>query len=144
MLAKQPERRYATPEQLIAELTALASSYGLEAASSSRLVWPSPVELQYTIWERHLPWIAPLAALLLLVAILGFIWSRDDGLDTPPPIVPAAGAVEPAAREDNASTKGESNAASKSAELSTEPDRVAAQPQADDRPSSKQGTEPSR
>jgi serine/threonine-protein kinase len=136
MLAKQPERRYATPEHLIAELTALAARYGLEAASSSRLVWPSPVELQYTFWERHLPWIAPLAALFLLVAILGFIWSRDDGLDTPPPIVPAAGAVEPADRDDSASTKGESKAASKSAELSTEPDGLPAQPQPDDRPSS--------
>src|SRR5262245_1306361 len=40
MLAKQPERRYATPEALIAELTAFAGRYGLEAASSSRLVWP--------------------------------------------------------------------------------------------------------
>jgi len=128
MLAKPPERRYATPEELIAELTALAARYGLEGASSSRLVWPLPVELQYTFWERHLPWIAPLAALFVLVAILGFIWSRDDGLDSPPPIVPATGALQPAA-DDGASNASEIGPAVKSTDdVPTESDRAAPQP----------------
>lgn len=130
MLAKQPEQRYAIPEELIGELTALAARYGLEGASSSRLVWPSPVELQYTFWERHLPWMAPLAALFVLVAILAFIWSRDDGLDAPPPIVPAANLPQPAAA-DAASKASEVSAV---ADVPTEPDQAAPQPheEADD------------
>jgi serine/threonine-protein kinase len=128
MLAKPPERRYATPEELIAELTTLAARYGLEGASSSRLVWPLPVELQYTFWERHLPWIAPLAALFVLVAILGFIWSRDDGLDSPPPIVPATSALQPAA-DDGASNASEIGPAVKSTDdVPTESDVAAPQP----------------
>lgn len=126
MLAKQPERRYSTPEELIAELTALAAKYGLEGASSSRLVWPSTVELQYTFWERHLPWIAPLAALFLLVAILGFIWSRDDGLDVPPPIVPASNVPQPAA-DDGAANASDVSPAAKGTDGPTEADQAQAQ-----------------
>ena len=122
MLAKQPERRFATPEELIAELTVFAGRYGLEAASSSRLVWPRPGEVQYTFWERHLPWIAPLAALFVLVAILGFIWSRDDGLDAPPPIIPATNAVESANREDGVSNAGQQNVPTKGGEPSADAD----------------------
>jgi serine/threonine-protein kinase len=101
MLAKSPQQRYSVPDQLMVELTAFAAQHGLVEAGSSRLVWLSPEHLKLSLWERHLPWIVPLTVLVLLIAALSFVWSRDADQAGPPPIhaaseIPAA-AEEPAA-----------------------------------------------
>ena len=112
MLAKSPQQRYATPDQLMVDLTAFAAQHGLVAAGSSRLVWLSPEHLKVPLWERHLPWIVPLAVLVLLIAALSFVWSHDADQAGPPAI--HASEIPPAAEEPTtASPDLGSNAASK-------------------------------
>jgi serine/threonine-protein kinase len=73
LMAKQRERRYQTPEQLVRDLLQIAGSLGLRSISPEGLVWlaaaPAPG------WERHLVWSLPVVALILVVAGLGW-WGQ--------------------------------------------------------------------
>jgi serine/threonine protein kinase len=120
MLAKAPEKRYAIPDELMADLTAFAGRHGLVAAPSSRFVWLSPGQLQMSFWERHLPWIVPLVALLLLIGAMSLIWSRDGDQAGPPPIhtaspsSPNGDAHQPTAEKENLPPAENSNSSANS------------------------------
>ena len=67
LLAKSPARRYQTPDALIADLLILSSQLGLESASSRGTVLVTPGVPVDSVLRRTLPWLIPIAILLLIV-----------------------------------------------------------------------------
>jgi len=81
MLAKDPRRRFQDPSELVEQFMALAEHVGLRPIGPSHRVWVAPQELSVSFLHRHLPWVAPIAALICIVVFLDFLWSspaRDD------------------------------------------------------------------
>jgi len=72
MLAKDPQRRYQQPAELIADLLHLGDQLGL-GRSEIRLAskWETTVD-EGSAWARFLPWFLPAA--LLLAVVLGLEW----------------------------------------------------------------------
>jgi serine/threonine-protein kinase len=84
LLAKTPAERYQQPLELIEELAQLGQFLGIplgevppprSALQPIRPQWP---------WQRHLPWMVPIATLLLVVLGLDIY-----GSNTPPPPAPS-------------------------------------------------------
>ena len=98
MMAKDPGRRYASPADLVGDLLALAEDIGLRPMSPTSRVWLVPQEEPPSLFQRHLPWLAPVAALVCIVVLLNYIWSlspRDDRLPPPPLDVATSSPKEP-------------------------------------------------
>lgn len=70
MMASDPKRRYANPDQLIHDLMLIAGTLGLRGVNPEGLVWMSSKPPKAGFWERHLYWIATAATLLLIVGAL--------------------------------------------------------------------------
>jgi serine/threonine-protein kinase len=70
LMAKERDRRYQTPEQLVRDLLTLAGSLGLEPTGAELEPWM--VHAHHTWWERHLVWLLP--ALGFVVVISGLAW----------------------------------------------------------------------
>jgi len=90
LLAKAPQSRYQLPDDLVADLLAVAARYGLEVPPPSAVHRLSAIPSEAPGWVRHLPWLLPLS--VLGVVVLGFALFgsvRDDG-SGPPPIRRAA------------------------------------------------------
>ena len=71
MLAKEPQRRYQSPGDLIADLLHLGDQIGLgrtELRLSSE--WSVAADDAPSVWARQVPWLVPLAVLLSLAAAL--------------------------------------------------------------------------
>ncbi len=84
LMAKDRDRRYQTPEQLVRDLLTVAGALGLRSVSPEGLVWMSAAP--QPSWERHLIWGIPTAALALVVA--GLVWFGQEPTATsfsPPP-----------------------------------------------------------
>ncbi len=84
MLAKDPRNRYQAASELLQDLTALARQLGLQPLSPSGQVWELPRPPRIPRLAHHLPWLAPTAALLLVVATM-HVWGRND--QPPPPLL---------------------------------------------------------
>lgn len=84
MLAKDPRRRYQDAAELVADLLALAELLGLQPSGAGRTVWITPRETRLSYLERHLPWIAPITALVCTVLVLDFLWAPPRGSDQGP------------------------------------------------------------
>jgi serine/threonine-protein kinase len=84
MLAKDPKHRFQEPGELIGELLVVADRLDLRPMTTGQF-WIAPQHQAMAFWERHLPWIAPVAALLLI--LLGLEWfgssSAPPGLMNP-------------------------------------------------------------
>ena len=82
MMAKDPRHRYASAAELVADLLLLAEQIGLRPMSPTSKIWLTPQEPQSSLFQRHLPWIAPATALVCIVVLLDLFWSssarRDD------------------------------------------------------------------
>ena len=78
-MAKDRDRRYQTPEQLVRDLLIVAGALGLRSLNPEGLVWmaatPPPA------WERHLVWGIPALAFGLVVATLTW-WGQDEPTPT--------------------------------------------------------------
>jgi eukaryotic-like serine/threonine-protein kinase len=74
MLAKQPSQRYQTPAELMSELLLLAQKYQLTKLTAPVELWTETKTTETARWERHLPWIAPLAILLLSVLAMDLVF----------------------------------------------------------------------
>jgi serine/threonine-protein kinase len=125
MLVKVPQQRYQRPEALIRDLMAVATKLGLPApAISSPLSTPRSEPRPLVV--RHLPWLVPVAA-LLLIAIIEAVVSRWSNADvTPPPIRHAAAAgagatLRPGDTDRNVATQNGDNAKSADGEKSANP-----------------------
>jgi serine/threonine protein kinase len=77
LLAKSPDDRYQDPGELVADLTVAASRLGLRPSAPGSMVWLAGEPRRQTLSERHLPWLAPSLALVIIVIILNVIWSPD-------------------------------------------------------------------
>lgn len=75
LLSKSPDDRYQQPSELVAELTAVAVRLGLRPASPGSMIWLATAAATPSSWERNLPWLAPVAALVVIVLLLNLIWS---------------------------------------------------------------------
>lgn len=96
MLAKDPRQRFQDAGELIGELLLLADRLNLRPVTSSQF-WIAPRDNRPTLWERHLPWAVPVAALVIVVAVVNWISSQSSRLpaeamainrDFDPPTVP--------------------------------------------------------
>lgn len=88
LMAKDRDRRYQTPEQLVRDLLTVAGALGLRSVSPEGLVWMSAARPPG--WERHLVWGLPTVALSLVV--LGLIWwGQEAGVPIARPAVEADG-----------------------------------------------------
>jgi len=83
LLAKQPEGRYATPADLIEEVSAISVRLGLRPLSAPGRVNVSSVVGSSSYWGRHLPWLMPLAALILIATLLNIRWNTAEQTAVP-------------------------------------------------------------
>lgn len=100
MLAKHPTKRYQTPSELIGRLMVLADQLGLEGITRGGTVWVTPADARPSFAERHLPWIVPVLALVLIVFALDRFWPGPDSSPKAfarPQLAPAEPLVEPKA-----------------------------------------------
>jgi serine/threonine-protein kinase len=74
LMAKDRDRRYQTPEQLVRDLLTVAGTLGLRSISPEGLVWMSASAP--AAWERHLVWALPAVAFALVMSALVW-WSGD-------------------------------------------------------------------
>ena len=96
LMAKDRDRRYQSPEQLMRDLLTLAGALGLRSVSPEGLTWLT--SSAPSAWERHLVWAVPTLALL---AVVGFLFwsSQPDGarpslLVAPSPLVASSAAKQ--------------------------------------------------
>jgi serine/threonine-protein kinase len=107
MMASDPRRRYATPEDLLRDLAVIARGLDLRVVSSESATLVPEARLRGAWWDRNFGWVVTAAALLLCVATLqmarGFLdrvthWSgtlQEDGAGViPAPRVPSDGLAE--------------------------------------------------
>jgi len=76
MMAKAPQHRYQNPVKLIESLIWLAQLIGLRPTGPGHRLWVAPAEPEITFAERHLPWMAPVGILVLVVVALHFLWDQ--------------------------------------------------------------------
>ncbi|MGC8644106.1 MAG: serine/threonine-protein kinase, partial [Isosphaeraceae bacterium] len=70
LLAKDRDRRYQSPEQLVRDLLIIAGQLGLPVIVADQHAW---ITLGHRVtWERHLIWFFP--ALAFLVVVGGLVW----------------------------------------------------------------------
>lgn len=83
LLAKSPTRRYQQPGELIAALLVLGQQIGLpQPVQTSAAIWTPPRPEPPPAWMQHVPWIVPIAALVLIVVGLDFVWSPTNDTTT--------------------------------------------------------------
>jgi len=70
LMAKDRDRRYQSPEQLVRDLLNLAGAVGLERTPAQIEYWMA--HAHRPTWERHLVWMLP--ALGFFVVITGLVW----------------------------------------------------------------------
>jgi serine/threonine protein kinase len=79
MMAKDPRHRYASSAELAIDLLARADQIGLRPMSPTSRVWLTPPGRSMSFFQRHVPWIAPVTALLCVVLMVDrFSAPRDD------------------------------------------------------------------
>lgn len=101
MMAKDPRRRYQTPAQLMSALAAIAQHAGLApVAPAGRALWGSSRWRTMSLFQRHLPWLAPVIVLILTVLALDFFWSSSAPPETPDPIARPQTKTSSASSED--------------------------------------------
>ncbi len=75
LLAKDPNRRYQTPEELIEQLHLLAAQVGLRPAESGNRAWVIARQRRLSFFEQHLPWMAPIGLLIVIWLVLHVYWT---------------------------------------------------------------------
>jgi serine/threonine-protein kinase len=79
MMAKDPRRRHASSAELAADLLGQAEQIGLRPMSPASRIWLMPPQRSSPFFQRHLPWMAPVAALLCAVLLVDrFSAPRDE------------------------------------------------------------------
>ncbi len=80
LMAKDRDRRYQSPEQLVRDLLSLAGAAGLELSQAEHHAWLS---VGHTLtWQHHQVWFLPLLAFVVVVAGLVW-WGKESAGPTP-------------------------------------------------------------
>ncbi len=74
MMAKEPLRRYLDPGELVADLVLLAEQVGLQPVILSGSAWLPMSPPKVSFFQRHLPWLVSVAALVCIVIMLDVFW----------------------------------------------------------------------
>ena len=74
LMAKNRDRRYQTPEQLVRDLLAVAGASGFGFMAADLPDWLN--DRRRPSWERHLVWLVPALGFVLVVAWLAW-WGRE-------------------------------------------------------------------
>jgi len=82
LMAKDRDRRYQTPEQLVRDLLTLAGSLGLRSLNPEGLVWMAPIARPAPAWARQLVWSVPALSFLLIVGAMAW-WGDPVGPPVP-------------------------------------------------------------
>jgi serine/threonine-protein kinase len=106
MLAKRPSQRQQTPQDLIAEILALAHQLGLGGLSRRSSVTVTTAQPAGSIWSRVLPVLVPVAAMVLLLWLIDAL-SRDATGPVTGLKEPVLAQIEPSAKATSASTTGD-------------------------------------
>ncbi|MCE9554087.1 MAG: protein kinase, partial [Planctomycetes bacterium] len=95
LLAKNPQDRYQQPRDLIAELLVVCNELGIQLTRRRTAIIVPPQDDRSQGIQRHLPWMVPLA--LLVVAVLGIqiFGNRSGQLPMPPRPIPHGGGAVP-------------------------------------------------
>ena len=93
LLAKNPARRYQNPTELIAELSAVGERAGLPSTAFTVNYRPLVRHSPLARFHKHLPWAIPLAALVLIVLALDYVWSAGNEAGSPGPAAGVPGAA---------------------------------------------------
>jgi serine/threonine-protein kinase len=70
MMNSDRAKRFQTPDQLIKELTRVASTVGLRGVNPEGLVWVKAKSVQQKSWTSHIGWILTVTCLLSVVVLL--------------------------------------------------------------------------
>lgn len=101
MLAKNPRRRYQSPQALIADLLVLAEPLGIPLGNWGAALGNVPSAAAPTWFERHLPWMVPVTLLLAAAVVIEIAFSASVD-ETQLPVIEAA--ARPAATTTAVST----------------------------------------
>jgi serine/threonine-protein kinase len=74
LMAKDRDRRYQSPEQLVRDLLVIAGHLGLSITQADQHLWIATTHR--ITWERHLAWFLPALAFVLVVGALAW-WGRE-------------------------------------------------------------------
>jgi serine/threonine-protein kinase len=118
LMAKDPRKRFQQPSELIGELLILAERLDLRPVSSSQF-WLARRGEDSPWWERHLPWAAPVAALLLIA--LGLAWFDAAGRRGAESVALSPGKPSARGNAESATPKGRSNERSPGAKTPSAP-----------------------
>ncbi len=77
LLAKSPDDRYQDPGELVADLSISAGRLGLRPSAPGSMVWLASPPRRRSQFQRHIPWVGPAVALIIIVIVLNVIWSSD-------------------------------------------------------------------
>jgi serine/threonine-protein kinase len=106
MLAKRPSQRPQTPQDLIAEILALAHQLGLGGLSRRSSVTVTTAQPAGSIWSRVLPILVPVAAMVLLLWLIDAL-SRDATGPVTGLKEPVLAPIEPSAKGTSTKTTGD-------------------------------------
>ncbi|MBM4092364.1 MAG: serine/threonine protein kinase, partial [Planctomycetes bacterium] len=96
LLAKSPGQRHQTPRLLSSDLILLADRLGLTDVRAHANVWIAPTEQRPSLLRQHLPWVVPVAALVLIAMATQWWDSRSHSSSFPTPNL--IGNAQPAVR----------------------------------------------
>ncbi|HEY4759773.1 MAG TPA: serine/threonine-protein kinase, partial [Thermoguttaceae bacterium] len=85
MMAKDPRHRYLNPGELFADLILFVQQADLHPFSPGAGVWSPVSPAKASFFQRHLPWLSSIAALVLIVVMLDVFWSISSPREQAPP-----------------------------------------------------------
>jgi serine/threonine-protein kinase len=105
LMAKDRDRRYQSPEQLVRDLLVIAGQLGLTVIPAEQQL--SMVAGHRVTWERHLVWFFP--ALAFVVVVIGLVWWGRE-LNNPVALDPGLGSTRLPRHEATTKTRSSSAA----------------------------------
>ena len=76
-MAKNPELRYQTPQELSKALYIAAEERGMRPGGLSLSKWYYPTRTRLKIWKDRLSWAVPIVLLIFAIMVLDCIWKPD-------------------------------------------------------------------
>ncbi|MEX0938763.1 MAG: serine/threonine-protein kinase [Pirellulales bacterium] len=101
MLAKSPDDRYQTPQEVIAEFLWLSERLGIALPSSENTLWVTQQEDASSFIRGHLPWMVPALLLAVAVIVLDRYWFDAPSVAELPPITSVAAPSSPIEQADS-------------------------------------------